>query len=63
MRKYVALVMVALLALTLGLAVVGCGSKQSSEAPPASTPAPETSMPSSDSTMAPMDTSMGSGGH
>jgi len=63
MRKYVALSMVAILALTLGLAVAGCGSKSSTESTPSSsTPAPESSMPASDSTMAPMDTAMG-GGH
>lgn len=47
MRKYFALSMVALLALTLAIAAVGCGQKQEE----AATPAPaETSTMASDST-------------
>lgn len=59
MRKFFALIMVALLALTLALAVVGCGGGQStteSTPPPATTPAPETTMPD---TAAMPDTAMG----
>ncbi len=59
MRKYIALTMVALLALTLALAVVSCGGGQKAEEttpPPAeTTPPAETAMP--ESAMA--DTSMG----
>jgi hypothetical protein len=61
MRKYFALMMVALLALTLSVAMVGCAKQSSTEStpPPAATPAPETTMP--DTAMM-ADTSMG-GGH
>ena len=59
MRKFVALMMVALLALTLALAVASCGGGQQAETtpPPAETTPPpaETAMP--ESAMA--DTSMG----
>jgi hypothetical protein len=59
MRKYVAMMMVALVALTLTLAVVSCGTGQKAEEatpPPAeTTPPAETAMP--ESAMA--DTSMG----
>ena len=60
MRKYVAMMMVALLALTLALAVASCGTGQKAEEatpPPAETTPPpaETTMP--ESAMA--DTSMG----
>ena len=62
MRKFFALIMVALLALTLSLAVVGCGGGQSTkEMPPAETPAPTSTMPA-DSMAMPADTAMG-GGH
>ena len=65
MRKLSALIMVALLALTLALAVVGCGGGQSTTEttpPPTETapPAPETAMPADTAAMA--DTAMG-GGH
>ena len=46
MRKLFALSMVALLALTLAIAAVGCGKKEDE----AATPAPETSTMASDST-------------
>ncbi len=58
MRKLVAMTMVALLALTLALVVVGCGQKaEDTTSTPAETSMPpaETAMP--ESTMA--DTSMG----
>ena len=57
MRKLVAVTMVALLALTLALVVVGCGQKaeDTSSTPETSMPPAETAMP--ESTMA--DTSMG----
>ncbi len=63
MRKFLALIMVALLALTLALAVVGCGGGQpATEAtPPAEPPPAETAMPA-DSMAMPADTAMG-GGH
>ena len=49
MRKNLALILVALLALTLALAVVGCGKK----------PAENASMESSTESTMPADTSMG----
>jgi hypothetical protein len=57
MRKLVAVTMVALLALTLALVVVGCAKKTDESSTPAETSMPpaETAMP--ESTMA--DTSMG----
>ena len=58
MRKYFALTLVALLALTLALAVVGCGGQKAAEStPPAETAMPESAMPES-ATMQP-DTAMG----
>lgn len=53
MRKNFALAMVALLALMMAFAVIGCGGNKSSE----STPADQSSMPSStDTSMKAMDT-------
>lgn len=49
MRKLFALAMVAVLALTIGLAVVGCGQK--TESTETSTPPAETSMPDTANTM------------
>ena len=59
MRKYFALTLVALLALTLALAVVGCGGQKAAEStppaetmtPPAETAMPESAMMSPDTTM------------
>lgn len=62
MRKLSALIMVALLALTLALAVVGCGGGQSTTetaTPPAEPAAPMTETPAMDSVAAPVDTAMG----
>ena len=55
MRKNFALAMVALLALTMALAAVGCGQKTVEETPATTTTPPENVM-SSDSTM--MDSMM-----
>ena len=64
MRKFVALSMVALLALTMAVAVVGCsgGTQSTTEAPPASTMPADTSSMMPDTSMMPADTAMGSGG-
>lgn len=64
MRKFLALIMVALLALTLALAVVGCGGGQSTTEttpPPAEPPPPMEAAPTDTAAM-PADTAMG-GGH
>jgi hypothetical protein len=62
MRKFVALALVALLSLSLALAVVGCGNKQSSEsATPEASPmtmGSDTSSSMSADTSAIADTSM-----
>jgi hypothetical protein len=68
MRKFVALSMVALLALTMAFAVVGCsgGGQSSTEAPPpaTSTMPADTSMMPDTSMMAPGDTATSGGsGH
>lgn len=57
MRKLFALAMVALLAMTVALAVVGCGQKAEEATPPAAEMPADTaaSMPM-DSTAAPVDT-------
>jgi hypothetical protein len=62
MRKFFALIMVALLALTLALAVVGCGGGQSTTetTPPPAETTPPPAMP--DTAAMPADTAMG-GGH
>ena len=64
MRKFLALIMVALLTLTMALAVVGCGGGQpATEAtPPAATPAPETAMPA-DTMAMPAAVDTATGGH
>ena len=66
MRKFVALSMVGLLALTMAVALVGCGGggQSTTEAPPATSTMPaDTSMMPDTSMMAP-DTAMSSGsGH
>ena len=53
MRKILALAMIALLALTVALAAIGCGQKKEEAATPA-----ETTTPPAETTPAPMDTSM-----
>jgi hypothetical protein len=53
MRKLFALAMVALLAMTVALAVVGCGQQQATEEAP---PPAESTMPADTSAM-PMDSS------
>ena len=55
MRKNLALAMVALLALTLALAAVGCAQKKAEEATPAPV-ADTTSMTQDTTTMTPADT-------
>ncbi len=52
MRKNFALLMVALLALTIAIAAMGCGAKK----------AEETSTPATEQTAAPMDSTMHMGG-
>lgn len=56
MRRLTAFAMVALLALTMALAVLGCGGKKESSTPPASEAPPMGNMSDSAGTMA--DTSM-----
>ena len=51
MRKFVALALVALLSLTMALALVGCGNKQGSEPEASPMASPETSMMDSSSMM------------
>jgi hypothetical protein len=57
MRKNLALAMVALLALTLALAAVGCAQKKAEEVIPAPA-ADTTSMIQDTTTMAPVDTTV-----
>lgn len=66
MRKFVALSMVALLALTMAVAVVGCGggNQSSTEAPPATSSMPaDTSSMMPDTSMMPPDTASSGAGH
>jgi hypothetical protein len=60
MRKLFALAMVALLAMTVALAVVGCGQKAEETTPPAAEqttpPADSAAAMPTDSTAAPVDT-------
>ena len=56
MRKNLALAMVALLALTLALAAVGCAQKKAEETTPATTPAVDSTSMTQDTTAMPADT-------
>ena len=55
-RKFFALILVALLAMTVALAAVGCGQKTEETSSTTETPAPETTMPMDTSVM--MDTTV-----
>lgn len=65
MRKFVALSMVALLALTMAVAIVGCsgGTQSTTEAPPATTMPADTSSMMPDTSMMPPDTASSGSGH